>query len=105
MTIELQTAIGALIGIVSGATPFIVSYLWRECRERRIERARQAERELQDRQAERDHLERMQKLNNERATIQLGIERKYAVDIHKDSIAFLPPKTQDPDPPPDDPNP
>ena len=92
--IELDAAIGALIGVITGATPFIVSAFWRECRERRIER---------DRRSARQHRERMLELslNNQRETIKLGIERQYSVDVHKDSIALQAPHTES-QPPSDD---
>lgn len=106
--IEPQTVVGTLLGIASGVTPFIVHYLWREFREWRIEKAKQAEREheermaarkIKERQAEREHRERMQEMNNQHIAIQLGIQRNYAVDAHSDSITFHPQTAQGPDTP------
>ena len=105
--IETQTVVGTLLGIASGVTPFIVHYLWREFREWRIEKAKQAEREheermaahkINERQAEREHRERMQEMNNQHTSIQLGIQRDYAVDAHSDSITFHPQAARDTDP-------
>ena len=92
--IELDAVIGTLIGVVTGATPFVVSAFWRECRERRVERDRQAAREHDERQAAREHEERMLKLNNQRETVQLGIQSLYTVDVHEDSVAFLAPNSK-----------
>ena len=104
--IEQDAIIGALLGILSGAAPFLLYTLWRECQQRRIDKRQQAEleqrerdaaRKERERQAERKHRETMQELNNQRDTIQRGMERRYGIDIKGDSIAYVPPLTPDSD--------
>ena len=84
--IELDAVIGALVGLITGATPSVVSAVWKECRQRRIDRGRQLQRE---------HEERMQRMQHQRETIQTGMERLYRMDASADSVSYHPPETRD----------
>ena len=94
--IELDAVIGTLIGVVTGATPFVVRAFWMECRERRIERDRQSERELRERQSARNHEERMLTLNNLRETIQHGLSKGYFVTVVEGTATYEPPHADNP---------
>lgn len=81
---ELDVVIGALAGVVTGLLPSIVIAFWRECRERSLRK---------ERQAQRDHDLEMKRLENQRQTIQHGLNRGYFVTVEEGNATYEPPET------------